>query len=1032
MTKQPVVLTFGGGLDTKSDEYLVAPAKFLQLQNVIQMQTGGATKRWGYKLLPQLVLGQLAPISSAQALNAFSDELLLYDGTSALSYTPAASAWVKRGEMRSVIQSNTDISHTGTWHRLQDCDSYGGIDVYAWQEESPGGTPVGLRYSVVDTSTGAIVLNNQPLIPSGANLTHKSGPRVVAFPSSGLIYVFFLAQATGSSQTSLYFVTLSPSMPQAIPSVANTLLGGTIPSFDACASIDGATLYVGYSIADSAPGLTDFLVAAYDASLNQKWVSAGQQLTTSSVGRGLCLFPDAGGNIYLSYTTTTPTVDLDGFTSSGARFLANLSGYTLPGGTVASMTGAVASDGVTIRILVEMTPNSVGGPNQLVVGQTYVLSAPQSGTFTEADAVFLRSVGLASRAFTYGANIYANVLHQSNLQPTYFTVDAITGYVVARTLAGEAGSLPINFLNFKTNLPGVATVSAGVFRWSNARIGYPTSYGGGLLATTGTNATTLDFATDDRYRSVAIGGNLYTAGGVLQSYDGAQYVEHGFHLYPETPTSSTSSSGGSIGVGTYYYCVVYEWFDAVGRKQYSAPSVAISVSFSTGSNNSVTLTIPTLRLTSKTGVTIGVYRTQSSASVLQLVSNPSAPLKNDPTVDTVSFTDTLADASIASNTAMYTQPLTAGSNPVLPNGAPPSCTMVAAYADRLFLAGLDDPNTLAYSKPVTTNVPIEFADLLTLHIDPDGGPVTGIVRLDEKFVVFKQHAIFYIVGQGPDATGANNDFVEFVQIPSGGVGAASQDGIVTTPLGVMFSSGNGIYLLDRGLSIKYIGAPVQQYNSLSIVSATVVPNQWVIFLTNSSTALVYDYFYDAWGTFTNHSAVDSCLFLGDGNTFVFVTSDGQVCEQQTGSYQDADGSAIPMALTTAWITEGLNGYQRVFDAFVLGKYVGSHTLTVGVRTNYNEAFRYYAPVNVDQALAQVAYGSGNYSANLFGGMTTDPDQYVYQFRVDILQKCTSVGLQISETEPSPNGAMTLSAITLMVSGKPGGQRLGANKQIGAS
>src|SRR5256885_15532762 len=140
-------------------------------------------------------------------------------------------------------------------------------------------------------------------------------------------------------------------------------------------------------------------------------------------------------------------------------------------------------------------------------------------------------------------------------------------------------------------------------------------------------------------------------------YDGISPVEHGFHLFPEPVTVATSTTGGLIPAGTFQYVVVYSWTDNQGQIHRSAPSIPVS-QVTTGATSSNTLTIPTLRLTAKQGtrapVVLEVYRTQSNTGTFYLVSSITAPTLNDPTVDTVSFVDTLADTAIQGNALLYT------------------------------------------------------------------------------------------------------------------------------------------------------------------------------------------------------------------------------------------------------------------------------------------------------------------------------------------------------------------------------------------
>src|SRR4029077_12739318 len=119
-------------------------------------------------------------------------------------------------------------------------------------------------------------------------------------------------------------------------------------------------------------------------------------------------------------------------------------------------------------------------------------------------------------------------------------------------------------------------------------------------------------------------------------------------------------------------------------------------------------------------------------------------------------------------------------------------SLIATYATRLFIAGLDDPYTLWYSLQTLANSPMQFSSLLTLTTDPDGGPITALARMDANLLIFKSNAIFYITGQGPTPTGDSNDLGVPIAIPSGEVGCISQNSIVLTPVGLLFQSSNGI------------------------------------------------------------------------------------------------------------------------------------------------------------------------------------------------------------------------------------------------
>lgn len=64
------------------------------------------------------------------------------------------------------------------------------------------------------------------------------------------------------------------------------------------------------------------------------------------------------------------------------------------------------------------------------------------------------------------------------------------------------------------------------------------------------------------------------------------------------------------------------------------------------------------------------------------------------------------------------------------------------------------------------------------------------------------------------------------------------------PLGIMYKSNKGIYLLNRSLQVDYIGSPVEDYNSQNITSADLIQDKnRRRFLTSSGVTLVYDYYF---------------------------------------------------------------------------------------------------------------------------------------------------------------------------------------------
>jgi hypothetical protein len=1038
MQKQLVAVPFAGGIDTKTEEKHVLPTKLLALQNGIFQNTGAINKRWGYTALSTAILGNSGNITSAFALQAFGNELLEFDGQSAYSYSTSNAAWVNRGSVVSVIQSNQDVIRNSSQQLSPDMAVMGGVEVYAW-EDSRGG----IRYSVLDAASESYLVVDQPLYTNG--VATDARPKCLPFPAAGVIVVLF---ATAAGEIAL--VTINPANPTAVIVTKQPIVSGlpTPVYYDAC--ISGTQLALIYYTA------SNVVAAAFNSSFQSQW--ATNLLGQASIPTGcLAIAGDGSANVWCAYANSGA-----GSTQANCSVLSSLGAFlnvattnVLAGPTPA--TTALQSIGMTV-VDAELGPFSFVAPDPGIIlpVATVAIETIGSKTYNNVTAIIkmrllhaqfllvarsgvVRSVGVASKPFAYNGFTYLNVAFQSQLQATYFTLvmapyNPFNPTSLNLSICGKVNPSLCGGLvaNSDYLLPECQSLQPGIFKYANLVKGQANSEAGGIFSLLGVNATRLDFIDSNHFLSSAINGGLYTVGGIMQSYDGAQYVEHGFHVYPE-PITLTVGGGGSLGTGLYNYAATYEWTDNNGNVQISTPSPVVSAS--TAAGNSISISVPTLRLTSKTRVRIVIYRTTANGVLLYRVTSAALPTYSDPTVDSVIFVDTLSDANIQSNGLLYTQPLATGANPVLPNSAPLSCSLITSYANRLVANVSDNATQLQYTQPVIPGVPAQFASALTINVDAIGGPITGLARLDDKLVIFKQYSIFVMIFQGPDPTGNNSDITEPVGIPSGGVGCGNQNSIVLTPLGLMFATPAGtIYLLDRSLNVTFKGAPAQAFKSLTITSATLIPDQWVVFTTTTGTAIVYDYYYDQWGTFTNHAAVDGELYVGQNGAFVFAATNGQVYLQTPSAFTDA-GAPIQLSLTTAWMNPGvLQGYQRIYHAFLLGTYRGTHNLQVSVGFNYNPVFTAMTLIPVDSTIGISTFGAGaSFGSDAsFGGTTSDVDQYVYQFRLDILRKCEAFRLQIQDLQTSPgNEGLSLASLALLVGVKSGGHKLPALKQFGA-
>jgi hypothetical protein len=167
--------------------------------------------------------------------------------------------------------------------------------------------------------------------------------------------------------------------------------------------------------------------------------------------------------------------------------------------------------------------------------------------------------------------------------------------------------------------------------------------------------------------------------------------------------------------------------------------------------------------------------------------------------------------------------------------------------------------------------------------------MTALAPMDDKIIIFKQNAIYYINGAGPDNLGSTavgcslGNYSQPTFITSV-VGCTNQQSIVLTPRGLMFQSDKGIWLLGLDLSTEYIGAPVEAYNSSTVTSAFVIPQtNFVLFTLSSGITLMYDYFYGQWGEFINVPAISATLYQG---LHTYINKFGQVFQENPGVYLD--------------------------------------------------------------------------------------------------------------------------------------------------
>lgn len=1012
LQKQPINISFAQGLDTKTDPNQVDIGKFLALNNMVFDTAKRLTKRNGFSNVTTL------PDSNQTTVTTLNDNLLA-TGSNLFAFSQDTNQWLNKGLIQPVELDVQPLIRVSTSQTASDsATASNGLTCVAYED-------TGVAYYIVtDSNTGQQVVGRTSLGTTSTNAR--------AFILGLFFIVTFMETVSGTPHLRYIAIPIAtPLLPRPVADISSTI-SSLNAGYDAYSANNN--LFIAYG---GSTGVLEINRLTSTLLLSPATSIPGHTANLVSVAVDQTSSPIVWISFYDSGSSSVYSTAVD-------QMLAPVLAPTLiaSGVTIAEITSAAQNSLNTVFL---ENNNTYQAPYPTANVRTDFISkatVTQSGTVV-APSVLLRSVGLASKAFispigtiyvmvAYGDTNQTDPSTDSN-QPTYFLIDS-TGAIYMRLAYSNGGGyeasqvLPsVSFSNGTYYVSYLikdflATVNKGV----NLPAGTPSN---AIYTQTGVNLAKFSINTSGQHSS-EIANSLHLTGGQLWQYDSVKPVEHGFQVWPENVAATTATGSGGLIAQQYFYAFTYEWTDNQGLLHRSAPSIPLLVTTTTGSSTN-TLYVPTLRLTYKVSpnpVRIVGYRWSAAQQVFYQFTSITSPVVNDTTVDFVTIVDSNSDAAILGQTLLYT---TGG---VIENIGAPASIDSALFKNRLFLIDAEDRNLLWYSKQVIEGTPVEMSDLLTLYIAPTSGaqgstgPLTAISAMDDKLIMFKKDAIYYLTGIGPDNTGAQNDFTDPVFITAS-VGCANPNSIVLMPNGLMFQSDKGIWLLGRDLSTNYIGAPVESFNSQTVLSAESIPatNQVRFILPNSIT-LMYDYFFNQWGTFSNINAISATLWQSKQT---YLNEFGQIFQETPGTYTDAS-SPVLMSFTTSWINlAGLQGYERFYFLYLLGTYYSAFKLAVSLAYDY-----------VDSPAQQIMVQPDNFTPP-WGGLAqwgSSPEWggpgNVFEARIfPQKQKCESFRITVNEIFDStlqPNNAkgLALSGMNVVAGVKKGYRTQRASKSFG--
>ena len=1085
LNKQNVPFSLNQGINTKVDPKQLPFGSFTRLENVVFDKEDELNKRNGYDELSNLGVGNTS-LQPLIGISKFRNQPIRISKDQVYSYAQSSQVWNSEGSYDTVVPESNRIVRNGREQEDVKCTYVNNYQVFTYMEAGA------MKISVLDELTENYILYNQtiPDVPSGTNTVDKLN--IATFEKN--IWLSFVETNSGGTAATLKYKEFD-------------LNGHIVDGLEIDSGTDaspsggkafGATQTIATVEISSGSGLYDILAVTnslvfgyHDDTANElkfKYINKSKELSAAidpfstavvcanaidlnATPLGLVTVCAVDNNNLVKVGVISSTVDRVKDIATAEDVSSTGTATNAVGST--NVTSATI-DGLSIDIFYQVNETnpylytiSTGTSAASTVATdryTWNMSYIRKKTYTLATSTFsaatdiARGVGLASKGFSQDINNYINVIRESFLHATYYTMKS-DGSVQAKISQGSAGPLlnttrkraddSTGFYNHSTaNANAVYRVAAlgRVPEIDSEKFLFVNSIQGKLLSgTTGTtsyyslygvNATVLNFSNSIASQTAELGDNLHFGGGQLKAYDGNVLVEESFNFPPNTLTKvdSAASTAGSPAfpkhstiTNTWLWKAIYSWTDAQGNVHRSGVSDQLELSIASTATGTgldyVDVKIPPIDLTQKINVYLELYRTGAGGTIFYRVNadnyNTSTaageglrqtflPIENSTSADMIVFRDNSKDDDITANEVLYT---TGG---ILENTSPPSNAIVGEFKNRLFLAGLENKLEIRYSKILSERVGVEFNDTLFILVPQLGGDVIALKGMDDKLIIFKNNSIYFMAGDGPNNLGQQDTFSQ-PQLISSDVGCENKNSIVLSPQGLFFKSNKGIFRLSRSLGLSYIGAPIEDFNNLIIKKADLLAKKNEVRFLTDGECLVYNYYRGFWTTFTNHEGEGSVV-INDDYYYVKSDANGNKLFKQSYTNYDDGGAPINMALQTGWMNPiAAQSAIRVYRMMILGDYYTPHRIKVSVAYDYDDTYVDTSIIDVTSYTEIYAYGDPGVKTDSTGaidkGYYGDPggttgdyttaiayggkDVMQYQMRVNFSrQKCEAMKIKI--------------------------------------
>ena len=1022
---QTIQIPIAAGLAQKQNDQAMNPPNLTRALDVQFDDVGSVEPRpsyFGLGTVAAAANGNIfggGTISTGRRLVTNGDELLLFDKDTLYSWNAQNAVWVSRGTHLAAEIAEGSRFVTTDDQIAADRAELGGVVFFSWHKVVAGNTTG--YVAAVDKITGSVLMSPYELVGyQRIRLTALTTTVMLTFYDGiGGIYAFAMdptspTTALGGSSTTVSSTGVGTSAGPYYDIVK-------VPSADTAAFVVGAAAAVAYTVGTITASLTVGRTSKARNTTSALAISCAPGGASAQIVRG-----DAG-NVVGDLITLSTRADV--YT---AQAVGTYSGAL---NQIAAAHRSV-TDASVYRCYAFWSSNESASSTTWQSRTNWVSTGNTLGT----EATFVRMLGIGSRAFDHDGRVFVWTVFagestfsgvsppafRAQLQNTYFLYrdDAFLTAKAARFNAGGFSALT-------GHLPGVQSLGSGVYAMSGGerrviQLGEKQS-GYGARAPREVKVT---FDSDAARRCVRHGQTLYVTGGELLQYDGVGLTEASFHLYPHY-FGGIEVGPGNLADGTYTYKVTWRWDNAQSEIDRSTTATTGEVTIAGGPNGVSIIGWTPLFVTHKTSTEVAVEAwrtavnpTDDAPFYLVTSKDPAAltnPNRYTPNLRTGSslatLNDELADEDL---TILESSPDNYG---VLENLAPPACTIIAANADRLFIAGVaGDPHRIWYSKLREDGQVAAFNDALTATVPPGSGPITALAFLNDTLIAFKETAIYALSGDGYNNLGQGINYGP-ARVLSVDVGAIDHDSVALCDKGLIFKSRKGWYVLNRGWTVDYIGGGVSDYDAETVNAVHVVEGQHQIRCVTqvgvavphvtpgdppsavTGRVLLYDPLVNQWAEWSIEG-VHAAVWNG---THCYLTEIGALSD--AGVFDQTDATSYDVE--TGWIKPAdLQGYVRIRAINILGIYGTPQRIRVRLARDYQLTY----------------FDDRNWTVN--GSTTGDPVQVRVQ---PPIQQVQAIKVRITMVFPTvPGNAYAFAPMTLTGIGLEVGIKRGLYRRMPAA